>query len=212
MNTLTLDRSTEVSDCSSCPVLAGGGRRCAFTPCAFPAGSLVIAEGEASDRIYFVRQGLLALGPRSPGAALSLRGPRSLLGIEALRGERAPVEVWALTAVRLCALAVDRLPEWVEPGGAPARAMVELLADDVAHRAREQRLLQGPALSRLARLLLLVHAAPEPPRLEKQLLARLIGLRPETFSRNLRRLADDGLIDALSTEVLDPPALARLAG
>jgi hypothetical protein len=57
----------------------------------------------------------------------------------------------------------------------------------------------------------LVEAGRSKP-FNKERVARMLGMRPETFSRNLRTLSDRKLIESnVGLRVLDAPALERLA-
>src|SRR3954468_10462423 len=94
-----------MSHCRSCPVGLAAQGRCPFTPTHVPAGAVLCSQGEQPPATHWLRAGT-ALLASSDGAgverAVSLRGPRSLLALEAMRGAASPVEIRALTALDLC--------------------------------------------------------------------------------------------------------------
>ena len=189
-----------VSSCEDCVIGKAASRRCPFVAQQLPARSVVCSQGELPGRVIFVRDGLLALASTdSVGGegGLTLRGPRSLLCLEALLGLPAPTEIRALSDVKLCCLSSGRLMQWVGPESSPGRAMVALLLSELHQRQQDLGWLQGKSLTRLARYLLARDLWPEDGRpLRKQTLARLLGMRPETLSRCLRQLVARGVIDA----------------
>ena len=71
---------------------------------------------------------------------------------------------------------------------------------------------QGDCMSRVARFAL-AHAkflADRPNAVRKQVVARLLGMRPETLSRCLTRLEQDGVLDASrGVKVHRPPPAGR---
>ncbi len=147
-----------------------------------------------------MREGLLALASTDAAGgegSLALRGPRSLLCLEALLGLPAPVEIRALSEVKLCCLSSGRLMHWVGPESSPARAVVSLLLTEFQERQRDMGWHEGKSLTRVARYLLARDLWPEDGKpLRKQTMARLLGMRPETLSRCLRELVSRGAIDA----------------
>jgi CRP-like cAMP-binding protein len=200
-----------ITSCKRCAIGNAFRNRCAFTPILKGARTLIIGKDERNENLYFVREGMIALGPRdAPEASLVLRGPRTLFGIEALRGLPSPTDVWALTCVRVCVLPAAQATEWVGPPDSPGRTMLELLAGDAVHRQREEHWRSGESVSRVARFLLSLAQTPGQPRIPKQILARLLGMRAETFSRCLHKLCDQGLVD-ISGRVLDTAGLAKVA-
>jgi CRP-like cAMP-binding protein len=198
-----------VTSCKTCPLAPPARKRCAFTPERREAGALVYAKGDLVSSVYFVREGVVAVGARSdPTTKLSLRGPRSLFGLETLRGERAQSDVWAVTTSWLCSLPGDRFSDWLGPREGSARTVVELLTSDLLNRAPEAEFQQGDCLVRVANLLLAL-AQADRPKIPKQVLARVSGIRAETLSRCLKHLADAGAIAPRSTQVIDHSVLQR---
>jgi CRP-like cAMP-binding protein len=200
-----------VTSCKTCPVAVGWRTRCGFTPDQKEAGALVIARGERHANVFFVREGVVAIGPRDPlHAQLSLRGPRSVFGLESLTDAPAPSDVWAVTPSRLCSVPAEAFRAWLGPEDSPGRAVIELLARDLLHRRAEASFHVGDGTPRLARLLLALEEG-DAPRVPKRVLARVLGMRPETVSRCLRRLAEAGAVDPRRVQVRDRALLTRLA-
>ena len=192
--------ASPVMSCEDCLIgkVAPGG--CPFAPQQLPARSVVCNQGELPGRVIFVREGHLALASSDAAGGeggLALRGPRSLLCLEALLGLPAPTEIRALSDVKLCCLSSGRLMHWVGPESSPARAVVSLLLAELQQRQLDLGWLEGKSLTRVARYLLARDLWPQDDKpLRKQTVARLLGMRPETLSRCLRELVSRGAIDA----------------
>jgi CRP-like cAMP-binding protein len=131
-----------------------------------------------------------------------------------MRGEPSPYEVRALSRVKLCGIAGDSMNQWVGPENSPARAVLELVLSEAKLQRDEVSYRQGECLARVARFAL-AHArflADRPNAVRKQVVARLLGMRPETLSRCLTRLERDGVVDATrGVRVLDSRRLAAIA-
>ncbi|MBS2026612.1 MAG: Crp/Fnr family transcriptional regulator [Deltaproteobacteria bacterium] len=199
-----------VSQCTACILgQASSPNRCPWSPISRAAGATLTHEGEVADRLLFVREGLVSVEPSSGPA--SVRGPTSLLGAEALRGGTACARAVALTPVKLCTLSVDALKHWVGDALSPARAMMELSLDEQAASQSDRHDQSGKCLARVSRFLL-ERAASPPVKLTKTAIARMLHMRPETYSRSLRRLVERGLVDARAPHApRDIPALQQLA-
>jgi len=209
--------TSPVSDCTSCSLGVAASGRCRFTPSMREAGTTLCAQGERPRTVYFVKEGFVALSavsPRGSELVLTLRGPTSLLCTEALNGEPSPFEVRALSRVKLCGISGDAMTQWIGPDRSPARVVLDLLLSEHRMQRDEVNFRQGDCLSRVARFAL-AHAkflADRPNAVRKQVVARLLGMRPETLSRCLTRLERDGVLDASrGVKVLDQRRLAAIA-
>jgi CRP/FNR family transcriptional regulator, cyclic AMP receptor protein len=209
--------TTPVNDCSACSLGVASQGRCRLTPTTREAGATLCAQGERPRTVYFIKEGfvsLSAVSPRGSEMVLTLRGPASLLCTEALHGDPSPYEVRALSRVKMCGIAGDQMSAWVGPEKSPARAVLDLLLSEGRMQRDEVNYRQGDCLSRVARFAL-AHArflADRPNAVRKQMVARLLGMRPETLSRCLTRLERDGVVDASrGVRVLDPRRLATIA-
>jgi CRP-like cAMP-binding protein len=206
-----------VNDCNACSLGIASQGRCRLTPTTREAGATLCAQGERPRTAYFVKEGfvsLSAVSPRGSEVLLTLRGPASLLCTESLHGDPSPYEVRALSRVKLCGIAGDQMSSWIGPDKSPARAILDLLLTEGRLQRDEVNYRQGDCLSRVARFAL-AHArflADRPNAVRKQVVARLLGMRPETLSRCLTRLERDGVVDASrGVRVLDPRRLAAIA-
>ena len=206
-----------VTDCQACSLGIASQGRCRLTPSARESGATLCAQGERPRTVYFVKEGFVALSavsPRGTELVLTLRGPTSLLCTEALHGEPSPFEVRALSRVKLCGISGDAMSQWVGPEQSPARVVLDLLLAESRMQRDEVNWRQGDCLSRVARFAL-AHArflADRPNAVRKQVVARLLGMRPETLSRCLTRLERDGVLDASrGVRVIDARRLAAIA-
>ena len=206
-----------VTDCQACPLGIASAGTCRLTPTTRESGATLCAQGERPRTVYFIKEGFVALSavsPRGTELVLTLRGPTSLLCTEALHGEPSPFEVRALSRVKLCGISGDAMSQWIGPEKSPARVVLDLLLAESRMQRDEVNWRQGDCLSRVARFAL-AHArflADRPNAVRKQVVARLLGMRPETLSRCLTRLERDGVLDASrGVRVLDARRLAAIA-
>jgi CRP-like cAMP-binding protein len=151
--------------------------------------------------VYLIKAGLVSLSAANARGAelmLMVRGPNSLLCVEAMRGQSSPYEVRALSRVRLCSLAAEEMKRWIGPLRGPAQAILDLLLEEYGAQRAEVNFREGSCLSRVARFALAyaTFLAERPDAVRKQVLARMLGMRPETLSRCLTRLERLGAIDA----------------
>ncbi len=206
-----------VNDCNACSLGQASQGRCRLTPTAREAGATLCAQGERPRTVFFIKEGFVALSAVSPRGAelvLTLRGPTSLLCTEALNAGPSPYEVRALSRVKLCGVTGEAMTQWIGPEKSPARVVLDLFLAEASMQRDEVNLRQGDCLSRVARFAL-AHArflADRPNAVRKQVVARLLGMRPETLSRCLTRLEKDGVLDASrGVRVLDARRLAAIA-
>ena len=206
-----------VSDCNACTLGLASAGRCRLTLASRESGATICAQGERPRNVYFVKEGFVSLSSVSPRGAellLSLRGPTSLLCTEALQGEASAFEVRALSRVRLCGIGGDAMMQWIGPERSAGRVVLDLLLAEGRQQRDEVNWRQGDCLSRVARFAL-AHArflADRPTAVRKQVVARLLAMRPETLSRCLTRLEKEGVVDASrGVRVLDQRRLATIA-
>jgi len=206
-----------VTDCATCSLGIASVGRCRFTPSAREPGATLCAQGERPRTVYFIKEGFVALSAVSPKGSelvLALRGPTSLLCAEAMSNEPSAHEVRALSRVKLCGIAGDAMSQWVGPERSPGRVVIDLLLAESRMQRDEVNFRQGDCMSRVARFAL-AHAkflADRPNAVRKQVVARLLGMRPETLSRCLTRLEQDGVLDASrGVKVIDHRRLSAIA-
>lgn len=188
------------------------------------AGALLRARhGRCADVLYLER-GRVALGIRESDGGLRhqlglVEGPAWLDAAFALRGRSCTLDMVAQGAVQLRRVALGSL----EAGVQRLPPLLRGLVDDLAQAYCEQtdqalsRLLQD-AQARCAQWLL--QQAQDGPDgaaevllgQRKRRIAAQLGMAPETFSRVLRQLREQGLIAGRGTrlQLPDPAALQRL--
>lgn len=206
--------------CGACrlrPVAPRGA--CPFQALSRPAGTLLLYQGEMPESVWIVHRGTVLLSATSADGDetfCSLRGPGNLLGLELLRGRPADADVWALSELTACYLGAEDFRAWVGDRSSPLGAVLDFALDESARRREERLALSGHAVARVARFLLerrRVERGGRPLHVEQQVLARMLGMRPETLSRVLHRLRAAGIIaDGRGLEVRDARKLAELAG
>lgn len=207
--------SQPIPNCRVCPLSAAGAGRCPFTPTQLPASAVVCNQGDAHPTVYFIREGTVALCTVDADGAesgLAIRGPRSLLGFESLSGAPSPFEIRAISALRLCSMSAKALGRWMGPERSPAQSVLELLLTELARRQEDMSWRRGDSMSRVARFVLASGLkASGAKALQKQMVARVLGMRPETLSRCLGKLAERGLIArGGGAKVVDAPGLAAV--
>jgi CRP-like cAMP-binding protein len=187
-----------VRDCGDCELLVLG--KCVFSPKKLSADSVLTLQDSVADEVSFVRRGVVSLTvltAEGEQAHVAVRGPRSMLGLESLRGLPSPAEVSAITDVQLCAAPKERVNAWLGPESG-ARRMFELATAELLEQRRDVDFHSGSAEARVARFLLMccehLGRGKEAP-FSKTRAASVLGLRPETLSRVLRRFAARGLIE-----------------
>ncbi len=206
--------------CQSCRLgIASGPKLCPFRDLRRPAGTVLVQEGERPEAVWYLRRGQVAVGPASASgadASSAVRGPDSILGIEALVGTRAGYEARALTDIVVCVLEAEDFRAWVGSLEGPVGALVSLLVNENARRISEREALEGTAVQRVAR-----HLANrfgnvrdmDAPDLSQRVLASTLDMRPETLSRALGTLRREGaLAGGRGIRLRDLGRLRGLAG
>ena len=192
---------------------AGDPASCPLVRLSRPAGTRLFRSGDRVEVVYLVISGEVLLtredaegGSRPEG----LRGAGALLGIEALGGE--PIygaTAHCLVPTEICTLACSRLEAWMGSSTSVGRAFARLAALEARELARSGDE-AGPCAVRVAGFLLARHRLGRAAPLQKQVLAGLLRMRPETLSRCVARLSAQGAIDEGSLAVLDAELLEAL--
>jgi CRP-like cAMP-binding protein len=199
-----------IRDCQRCPL----GAACLPAACPWTVeqrseGRHVAFNGAAVERVSFVKRGYVALHARR-GTLQALRGPGALLGVECLSPRAHAHTITALTPVELCTLAADDFRAFAL---AKSAVTMSLLSQELRNRDLDETFRSGAAAARLARFLLArleQGGGSYPVPFTQETLARLLDLRPETLSRVLKRMRDDGAIGE-RLFVRDPAALVALS-
>ncbi|OLD92860.1 MAG: hypothetical protein AUG84_00270 [Chloroflexi bacterium 13_1_20CM_4_66_7] len=182
------------------------------------AGTVLAIQGQRPHEVFLVREGTVIVTlftADGDEAWSSIRGPDTLIGAELLRHGRCEVDVVALTDVRLLRIAADEFRAWAGPAHSPSATIVELLLQEISAVGRDRAMTTGAAVARIARFLRERHrmeSAGRPFDIEQRILARVLQIRPETLSRILSRLRQDGILaPGPRLSVIDAHRLSRLA-
>jgi CRP-like cAMP-binding protein len=200
-----------VETTTTCQKCLLGRDGCRFDEQSHRPGAVLFRQGQVPDAVWYVKSGLVLVSSMDGGGSetsCSLRGPGALLGLETLLGAPVEYEAWALTEVAVCRLKSDEVATFAR--GPLAPALLQLSVEELVRRQRERIGIRGRAVARLARFLL---SAPGPFEVEHQVLARMLGMRAETFSRALAQLESSGAVaDRRTMSIADPVLLKQMAG
>lgn len=190
-----------------------------------PRGALLACEGDPADRLGVVVTGKVRVfhsGADGRVIVLEALGTgESFAAVAALAGSRYPANVDAATPVTAAWVPREALFKLLAEEPEIARALIADLAERVIGLTSVVQTLALDVPGRLARFLFqrslaAGEATPGgllvPLGMSKADLARSLGTVPETLSRALARLRDDGVLEARGRDVviLDVGALARL--
>lgn len=189
--------------CQTCELVVRSGiDECPYRDTRREAGSVLLYQGQKAPSILYLRRGQVVLSTTAASGAevsCAVRGPDTLLGLEALVDAPMPYQVWALTDVVLCMLDADAFATWVGSTRSPLGATLGFALKEASRRVGERQALEGTAVQRVARFLLQHSEAAnggEPLRTPQRLLAGILGMRPETLSRALSELRLAGALAA----------------
>ncbi|MEB2310907.1 MAG: Crp/Fnr family transcriptional regulator [Sorangiineae bacterium] len=206
------------SECATCVLgLASAPNACPFKETIKPAGTVLLEQGRLPEATWYLRSGQVLLSVTTGAAAgtCMVRGAGALLGLEALLGEPSVCEAHALTEIKVCALSAKDFKSWVGPMASPQGVVLTLALREASRQTAERIALEGSATQRVARFLLSRHVAglgDQAITIQKQLLARVLGMRPETLSRSLAELRERGVVArGRRISIIDLPALEQIA-
>lgn len=190
-----------------------------------PRGRILASEGDAPDRFGVVVVGrvkIYHLGADGRELTFETLGSGDAIGaVAALAGSRYPATVEAATDVTVAWLPRDAIFELIESQPQLARTLIADLARRVINYTEVATSLSMDVPSRLAAFLFQRSLASGKTTADglivdlgmtKGQLASALGTVPETLSRALGRLRDDGVIEVRTRDILvkDVGALARL--
>lgn len=188
-------------------------------------GTMLAAEGEAADRFGVVVAGRVRVFHSGADGRViileTLESGQPFATVAALSGGRYPANVDAATAATIAWVPREALFDMLAEEPAIARALVSDLANRVVNLTNVVQTLALDVPGRLARFLFqrslaVGEATTEGLRVPlgttKAELASSLGTVPETLSRALARLRDDGVLEVRGSDVVvyDVGALARL--
>lgn len=194
--------AARAAECAACLVgkAAGEGRggRCPMADRPRPAGTWLYIEGERADKIWYVKRGVVVLSRLSDDShgnsvAWAVRPAGSLLGMEGLVRNDYLDSARAVTDVVICAASRDEIRSWLDGSGSAACGMLDLVLLSQDRDAPRPGRGAGSADARVSRWLLendadVVNVIP------RAVIADLLGMLPETFSRALASLSARGAI------------------
>lgn len=190
-----------------------------------PRGTSLVVEGQPAARVGVVVAGRVRVYHASAdGRTIVLETPESgqaFAAVAALAGARYPANADAATPCTIAWVPTEALFDLLGSEPNIARALIGDLAERLMHLTGVVQTLALDVPARLARYLFqrslaVGEATTEGLRvslgMSKSELAASLGTVPETLSRALARLRDDGVLEVRGSDVmvLDVGALARL--
>lgn len=207
-------------ECILCPIgRASPAGSCPFEERQLRPGAVLVRQGDTPVAVWYIKRGAVlnsSLSAAGEETYLALRRSGALIGTEGLVDRPSPCETWAMDNVVACRLPVAAFKEWIGDRTTPAAAVLDLLVEETRHLHDDRALAVGDATRRVS-LYLLARAraatSQEDEPIAKSLLARVLGIRPETLSRAILRLRALGaLTDDREIRVADATVLEQLAG
>lgn len=189
----------------------------------FHAGEVLFREGDPFDAIAAVRAGCVKTCVTDRDGrehVLGFHFPGEVIGLNAIDGHRYPCDAIALDTVMLCRFSFPMMATLASRMPGLQRHLFNLLSQDIGKAS----LLAGnyTADERLAAFLVLLSrrfaergfsATRMRLTMARTDIANYLRLAPETVSRVLRRLQDEGVlrVDRRDLEILQPAVLGELA-
>jgi len=186
-------------DCRGCALGAACAGHCVFVRATHSAGHVIFRQGDRPQAAHFLSRGLVLLTESDDEGEVvrqSLRPAGSLLDLQVVKALPHRATAAAVTQVQLCTVSLARLQAWLGPRRSPTAALLELALTEARTAEHAAARTRQFALGKVAGFLL-DHAGEidgRPLELQHQLVASLLGMRPETFSRTLVQLRAAGAI------------------
>lgn len=178
------------------------------------AGQTLVEQERVSSGIWFLKEGLVGLSVVAAGGqevGCAVRGKGTVIGIESVLSLPSRYRVWTLSRALFCFAEASRLREWVGPLETPLGALLRLEIDEARRRTNDRLDLGGSATARVARVLLrrAEQEFGEAVDIPQRLLARILCMTPETLSRVLSRMKEQGAIASTHPILIADPARLR---
>jgi CRP-like cAMP-binding protein len=201
--------------CETCAIGRASSEGCPFHQLHWAAGTQLLRQGEVPACVWYVRRGLVLVSSVTRDGdetECGLRGPGALVGIEALAQRPTGYEAWALSELEACRVDSPSFRSWFGDVDTPAGVTALLALDESERRRQERVVLSGRADERVARFLLEHHRQDQRVLpIEQKILARMLGMKPETMSRALSRLRRAGaLAQGRTLEVVSATTLQQI--
>lgn len=178
--------------------------------------SILFVQGEPASQVYLVRRGTVSLHRmstenRALGRTRALRHQDSFLGIEALIDDEYQDSARAETPLVLCVASRERVAEWVADESEASLLVLKTVLQTEEDELMPQASTDGTAVQRVAAWILDRQQIEQTTDVPRSVIADLLGMRPETLSRALHSLAEEGLIEVSrrSFFIIDPGGLRR---
>lgn len=203
-------------ECRACHLGTTCQGQCIFVRLSHPPGHVIFRQGDRPEAAHFVSRGLVLLtesDAEGNTVRQSLRPAGSLLDLQVVDGVPHRATACAVSRVQICTLALPRFEAWLGPRRSPARALLTLALAEARVAEGDAARTRQSAVGKVASFLLQHTAAHDlhPLELQHQLVAGLLGMRPETFSRTLARLREAGAVAGTrKVQVRDRERLAEL--
>lgn len=173
-------------------------------------GNVVYHQGTPGEGVYCISRGLVAIRSFAPdGASMLLRlaYPGDLIGYRAfITGREHRTEAQAVLPSRVCVVAQYDAKQVIQACPSVLARIAERCADELDRCHEDIQEVRGmPTIDRLARLLAKLMAAHGDQTdkirhmrlpISRQDIADILGIRPETLSRLMTRLQDEGKLEA----------------
>jgi CRP-like cAMP-binding protein len=166
---------------------------------------LLYLEGDDADGAWFVKRGTVALyRSRCGDTEATVRAVRfagSFIGLESLVRPTYADTARAVGEITVCGISREGLDHWIGPPSSPARTALELTLREENTDRLSGTAGHGSAISRVADWLAREGPCGVALELPRQIVADLLGMRPETLSRAIAALRDRGAITANRTHI-----------
>jgi CRP-like cAMP-binding protein len=178
-----------------------------MSPRVFEAGAVLALEGSDAERLWYVQHGAVALFREArdadgAGVPWTVRRPGTLVGEECLVQAGYADTAVTLTPVTLCVASRDSFVRWVdEVGAAASLAVMTLVVQARCAEGPRPTAAAGSAVQRVAHWLADESRGGRAPKIQRRVVAGLLGMLPETFSRALARLVAVGAIATTRQEI-----------
>jgi CRP-like cAMP-binding protein len=204
-------------ECSKCALGLACQGHCAFMRGSYPADHIFFHQGDTPQAAHFVSRGLVLLTECDSEGELvrqTLKPAGSLLDTQVASGRAHRATATASTPVDICTLALSSFRVWMGPRRSPSRALLELVLAEARAVEKEAAGTRRSAVAKVASFLVehSGEAGDHALELQHQLIAGLLGMRAETFSRALLELRKAGaIVGSRSVRICDRSALIDLA-
>lgn len=198
---------------------------CFFDPSALAKGRTIYREGDSLQKVFLINAGMVKVIKNHSGTRaqiVNLLGPGDFMGTECLGQDRYGHSAVAISTVELCACTSGDFARFLERYPEAALGVIDRMH---RHMARMQRILfdvgTKMALARVASCLLFLGEKATGAKgaesftlpITRQDMSALVGISPETLSRQLKKLIDGGVVDISGRQVkiVDAEALHRIS-